>query len=102
MVESLPYDAGHKSPGFLQPGSFSSKFAPVHKDGAVLFQADPLSAEIGLRDNLFHLGRSTMSGAIESFDFGPSVEVEGKKYTKAEPTTGHAIPLFLIHFNYFA
>ena len=35
----------------------------------------------GLRDNLFHLGRSTLSGAIESFDFGPSVEVEGKKYT---------------------
>ena len=63
----------------------------VHKDVAVLFQADPLSAEIGLRDNLFHLGRSTLSGAIESFDFGPSVEVEGKKYTKAEPTTGHAI-----------
>ena len=63
----------------------------VHKDVAVLFQADPLSAEIGLRDNLFHLGRSTLSGVIESFDFGPSVEVEGKKYTKTEPTTGHAI-----------
>ena len=47
----------------------------------MLFQADPLSAEIGLRDNLFHLGRSTLSGAIESFDFGPSVEVEGKKVT---------------------
>ena len=65
----------------------------VHKDVAVLFQADPLSAEIGLRDDLFHLGRSTLSGAIESFDFGPSVEVEGKKYTKAEPTTGHAITI---------
>ena len=48
----------------------------------MLFQADPLSAEIGLRDNLFHLGRSTLSGAIESFDFGPSVEVEGKSTLK--------------------
>ena len=63
----------------------------VRKNVAVLFQADPLSAEIGLRENLFHLGRSTLSGAFESLDFGPSVEVEGKKYTKAEPTTGHAI-----------
>ena len=34
-----------------------------------------------------------LRGVFESFDFGPSVEVEGKKYTKAEPTTGHAITI---------
>ena len=56
-----------------------------------MIQADPLSAEIGIRDNLFQLGRSKLSCVFESFDFGPSVEVEGKKYTKAEPTTGHAM-----------
>ena len=32
-----------------------------------------------------------LSGAFESFDHGPSVEVEGRKYTKSAPTTGQAM-----------
>ena len=36
-------------------------------------------------------GCTMLSGAFESFDYGPSVEVEGRKYTKAAPTTGQAM-----------
>ena len=38
------------------------------KNLAVLFQADPLSAEIAFRGDFFHLGRTILSGAFESFD----------------------------------
>ena len=61
------------------------------KNLAVLFQADPLSAEIAFRGDFFQLGRTILSGDFESFDYGPFVEVEGKKYTKAAPTTGRAM-----------
>ena len=60
------------------------------KNLAVLFQADPLSAEIEFKDCFLQLGCTMLSGAFESFDHGPSVEVEGIKYTKTAPTTGQA------------
>ena len=37
------------------------------------------------------MGCTMLSGAFESLDYGPSVEVEGRKYTKAAPTTGQAM-----------
>ena len=41
-----------------------------------------------------------MSGAFESFDYGPFVKVEGKKYTKAALTTGQAMTtLGLVEFK---
>ena len=63
----------------------------VMKNVAVMFQADPLSAELAFGDYLFQLGRTILSGVFESLHYSPSVEVEGKKYTKAEPTTGQAM-----------
>ena len=56
-----------------------------------MFQADPLSAELAFRDDHLKLGRKILKGAFESLDYGRSVEVEGKKHTKAEPTTGQAM-----------
>ena len=61
------------------------------KNLAVLFQADPLSAEIEFKDHFLQTGCTMLSGAFESFDYGPFVEVEGKKCTKAAPTTGRAM-----------
>ena len=61
------------------------------KNLAVLFQADPLSAETEFKDCFLQMGCTMLSGAFESFDHGPSVEVEGRKYTKAAPTTGQAM-----------
>ena len=61
------------------------------KNLAVLFQADPLSAEIEFKDQFLQTGCTMLGGAFESFDYGPSVEVEGRKYTKAAPTTGQAM-----------
>ena len=63
----------------------------VMKNLAVMFQSDPLSAEITFSGDFLQLGRTILSGTFESLDYGPSVEVEGKKYTKAAPTTGHAM-----------
>ena len=37
------------------------------------------------------LGSTILSGAFENLDYGPSVEVEGRKHTKAAPTTGQAM-----------
>ena len=52
-----------------------------------MFKADPLSAEVDFKSDFFQLGRMVLSGAFESLDdYGPSLEVEGKKYTKAAPT----------------
>ena len=62
-----------------------------HENLAVMFQADPLSAELAFRDDHLKLGRKILKGAFESLDYGRSVEVEGKKHTKAEPTTGQAM-----------
>ena len=61
------------------------------KNLAVMFQNDPLSAEIAFSGDFLQLGRAILSGTFESLDYGPSVEVEGKKYTKAAPTTGQAM-----------
>ena len=61
------------------------------KNLAVLFQADSLSAEIEFKDQFLQTGCTMLGGAFESFDYGPSVEVEGRKYTKAAPTTGQAM-----------
>ena len=70
------------------------------KNLAVLFQADPLSAEIEFKDCFLQTGCTMLSGAFESFDHGPSVEVEGIKYTKAAPTTGQAMTtLGRVKFN---
>ena len=48
----------------------------VMKNLAVMFQADPLFAEIAFRGDFLQLGRTILSGALESFDYGPFVEVE--------------------------
>ena len=61
------------------------------KNLAVLFQADSLSAEIEFKDQFLQTGCTMLGGAFESFDYGPSVEVEGRKYTKAAPITGQAM-----------
>ena len=61
------------------------------KNLAVLFQADSLSAEIEFKDHFLQTGCTMLSGAFESLDYGPSVEVEGRKHTKAAPTTGQAM-----------
>ena len=65
-----------------------------------MFQNDPLSAEITFSGDFLQLGRTILSGTFESLDYGPFVEVEGKKYTKAEPTTGQAMTtLGSVEFN---
>ena len=48
------------------------------KNLAVLFQADSLSAEIEFKDQFLQTGCTMLGGAFESFDHGPSVEVEGR------------------------
>ena len=64
----------------------------VFQNLAVMFKADPLSAEVDFKSDFFQLGRMVLSGAFESLDdYGPSLEVEGKKYTKAAPTPGQAM-----------
>ena len=64
----------------------------VFQNPAVMFKADPLSAEVDFKSDFFQLGRMVLSGAFESLDdYGPSLEVEGKKYTKAAPTPGQAM-----------
>ena len=60
------------------------------KNLAVMFQAGPLSAEIAFRGVLFQLGCMILSSTFESLDYGPSAEVEKKKYAKSAPLTGHA------------
>ena len=61
------------------------------KNLAVLFQADPLSAEIEFKDHFLQTGCTMLSGAFESLDYGPYVEVEGRKYAKAAPTPGQVV-----------
>ena len=57
----------------------------VFQNLAVMFKADPLSAEVDFKSDFFQLGRMVLSGAFESLDdYGPSLEVEGKKYTKLD------------------
>ena len=59
-----------------------------------MFKADPLSAEIDFRGDLFQLGRTILSGTFESLDENdPSLKVE-EKYSKIAPTTGQAIDYF--------
>ena len=61
-------------------------------DIAVMYQADPLSAELGFRDDLLGMGRNMLGKAFEAFtDQGSNLEVEGKKYRKVAPSNGQAI-----------
>ena len=67
----------------------------VVKDLAVMFQADPLAAETAFRDEVCGMGRTLIGKAIETFqDFGSSLEIEGKRYRKVEPSIGQALTLF--------
>ena len=57
-------------------------------DIAVMYQADPLSAELGFKDDLFGMGRNILGKAFEAFpDQGPTLEVEGEKYRQVAPST---------------
>ena len=61
-------------------------------DIAVMFQANPLSAELAFRDDLFGMGRNMLGKAFEAFtDQGPTLEVEGENYRKVAPSNGQAI-----------
>ena len=61
------------------------------KNLTILFQADPLTTEIEFKDYFLQTGCTMLSSAFESLDHGPSVEVKGRKHTKAAPTTGQAM-----------
>ena len=46
-----------------------------------MYQENPLSAELGFREDLFDMGRNMLGKAFEAFpDQGPTLEVEGEKY----------------------
>ena len=61
-------------------------------DIAVMYQENPLSAELGFREDLFDMGRNMLGKAFEAFpDQGPTLEVEGEKYRQVVPSNGQAI-----------
>ena len=61
-------------------------------DIAVMYQENPLSAELGFREDLFDMGRNMLGKAFEAFpDQGPTLEVEGEKYRQVAPSNGQAI-----------
>ena len=61
-------------------------------DIAVMYQENPLSAELGFRDDLLGMGRNMLGKAFKAFtDQGSTLEVEGKKYRKVAPSNGQAI-----------
>ena len=50
-------------------------------DIALMYQENPLSAELGFREDLFDMGRNMLGKSFEAFpDQGPTLEVEGDKY----------------------
>ena len=61
-------------------------------DIALMYQENPLSAELGFREDLFDMGRNMLGKAFEAFtDQGPTLEVEGEKYRQVAPSNGQAI-----------
>ena len=66
----------------------------VHKNLAVAFRDDPLQAEIKFNDSLIARGLKVLGGAFERMDdHGPTLEVDGERYTKVAPSTGRAMTL---------
>ena len=61
-------------------------------DLAEMFQEDALSAEVIFKGNLLGMGCDMLGKTFENMDkFGPSLDVEGKKYRKGALSNGHAM-----------
>ncbi len=62
---------------------------------AALYRDDPLEAEGAVRDMVFGMARSVLADAFAALDdHGPSLQVDGRAYRKAEVTPGHAMTMF--------
>ena len=62
---------------------------------AALYRNDPLEAESAVRDMIFGMARSILADAFAALDdHGPSLQVDGRTYRKAEVTPGRAMTMF--------